>query len=260
MTNNKLVPGELASYNSPEMIGNIVSNVTQQQPEASERMSNASSSIPQHSFLPESEQSEKEAGDYFSTCLLIKDDNDFLNEWIAYHYHVLKLRHLVVAVDPNSATSPFPSLQAWRENFQLEVDEWTDQTYMPEVFLQEHYKQVPITTKSGENATREDLEHAFQTIDHHIDRQRTFVKQCMIHLKKHNRTWAALVDTDEFVVINPTVLRKEGTVRNLALGQNTILSFLKERVKLNSKVVNWPCISMPRLLFGAHKDKDLDQG
>jgi hypothetical protein len=29
--------------------------------------------------------------DSFSACLLIKDDNDILNEFIAYHYHVLKV-------------------------------------------------------------------------------------------------------------------------------------------------------------------------
>ena len=44
----------------------------------------------------------------FSACMLIKDDNDLLNEWLAYHYHVLNLRYLVVAVDPSSATSPTP--------------------------------------------------------------------------------------------------------------------------------------------------------
>jgi hypothetical protein len=42
----------------------------------------------------------------FSACLLIKDDNDILSEWIAYHYHVLKMRRLVVAVDPLSIESP----------------------------------------------------------------------------------------------------------------------------------------------------------
>jgi hypothetical protein len=254
---------EASLKDSPELNGNYVVNVTQQQPEASAIMVNTSSSIQQHS-LPETEPAKKEAaGDYFSFCLLIKDDNDLLNEWIAYHYHVLKLRHLVVAVDPDSTTSPSPILQAWRKNFGLEVDEWTDQTYMPEFFLQGDYKQVPEMTKktdvaaklqNGENVTQENLENAFQKINQHRYRQVTFLKQCMIHVKKRNCTWMAHVDTDEFIVINPTV-RKEGMVRNLTLGQNTIFSFLKERAKSNSKVLNWPCISMPRLLFGAHKDE-----
>jgi len=34
-----------------------------------------------------------------AACLVIKDDNDRLVEWIAYHYQVLPLRFLVVGVD-----------------------------------------------------------------------------------------------------------------------------------------------------------------
>lgn len=37
--------------------------------------------------------------DGFSACLIFKDDNDRLVEWIAYHYQVLPLRFLVVGVD-----------------------------------------------------------------------------------------------------------------------------------------------------------------
>ena len=36
----------------------------------------------------------------FSSCLLIMDDNHYLIEWLAYHYHVLPLRRLIVATDP----------------------------------------------------------------------------------------------------------------------------------------------------------------
>jgi hypothetical protein len=251
------------------LIANIGSVIQQPPPEAvSGRMINPpSSSIVRQqtqSLPPESKQSEKETGDSFSFCLLIKDDNALLNEWIAYHYHVLKLRHLVVAVDPSSETSPSPILQAWRDNFQLlQVDEWTDQTYMPKFFLRGDFKRLPQNTKitdipaklpNGEKVAPEDLEKAFQKLNQHRYRQMTFLKQCMIHVKKQNRTWMAHIDTDEFVVINPNIRKKKGTVTNLALGQNTIFSFLKEKVKLNSKNVNWPCISMPRILFGAHKD------
>jgi hypothetical protein len=249
------------SFISPETIGNTVKAI-QRQPESSSSSSSSSSKD-----YPEVSGSgadvDKGTGDSFAFCLLIKDDNDLLNEWIAYHYHVLKLRHLVVAVDPSSETSPSSILQAWRDNFQLQVDEWTDQTYMPKFFLQGDFKRLPEDTvisdipaklPNGEKVAPKDLEKAFQKLNQHRYRQMTFLKQCMIHVKKQNRTWMAHVDTDEFVVINPNIRKKEGTVTNLALGQNTIFSFLKEKVKLNSKIVNWPCISMPRILFGAHKD------
>ena len=46
-------------------------------------------------------------------CLLIKDENDILSEWIAYHYHVFNMRRLIVAVDPSSVQTPLDVLQYW---------------------------------------------------------------------------------------------------------------------------------------------------
>merc|ERR1740124_1124009 len=43
--------------------------------------------------------------DGIAVCLLIRDDNDRLPEWLAYHYQMLPLLHLVVAVDPGAAHS-----------------------------------------------------------------------------------------------------------------------------------------------------------
>ena len=62
---------------------------------------------------------------HFSACLLIRDDNQLLSEWISYHYHTLKLRYLVIAVDPDSQTSPHNILQRWQKT-DLEVLEWSD--------------------------------------------------------------------------------------------------------------------------------------
>ena len=42
----------------------------------------------------------------WSACLLIKDNNSILPEWLAYHYTVLPLRRLIVGVDPSSDTDP----------------------------------------------------------------------------------------------------------------------------------------------------------
>ena len=35
----------------------------------------------------------------FSACLLVMDAHFRLYEWLAYHYHVLKLRYVVMGVD-----------------------------------------------------------------------------------------------------------------------------------------------------------------
>jgi len=40
----------------------------------------------------------------FSACLIIKDDNIILPEWMAYHYTILPLRRLIVGVDVMSYT------------------------------------------------------------------------------------------------------------------------------------------------------------
>jgi hypothetical protein len=61
----------------------------------------------------------------FSACLLIKDDNQILPEWIAYHFTVLPLRHLIVAVDPFSLTSPTPILDKFRE-IGMDIEVWRD--------------------------------------------------------------------------------------------------------------------------------------
>ena len=71
----------------------------------------------------------------FSACLLIKDDNDLLNEWIGYHYFSLKMRTLLVAVDPTSNEFPSKIFSKWRRMTDLNVIEWTDTDYMPPQFL-----------------------------------------------------------------------------------------------------------------------------
>lgn len=48
-----------------------------------------------------------------AACLLVMDDNHRLIEWLAYHYHTLPLRYLVIAVDPRSQTQPDKILQRW---------------------------------------------------------------------------------------------------------------------------------------------------
>jgi hypothetical protein len=61
----------------------------------------------------------------FSACMLIMDDNHRLTEWLAYHYHVLPLDYLVVAVDPNSKTSPSAILDQWR-GYGMTIIEWNN--------------------------------------------------------------------------------------------------------------------------------------
>lgn len=64
-----------------------------------------------------------------SACLLVNDENPRLPEWLAYHYHVLPLRSIIVAVDPASRHQPDEILGRWPQ-MGMEVDVWHDIDYL----------------------------------------------------------------------------------------------------------------------------------
>ena len=119
-----------------------------------------------------------------SACLLVRDDNDIMNEWLAYHYHVLKLRRLIVAVDPHSETSPAGVLNKWKEY--MDIDLWTDGMYMPKDFLEtgvppdEHVENI---TKFGAMSPEEMI-----GVNAHRYRQKIFLGRCFQMLKHEQRT------------------------------------------------------------------------
>ena len=92
------------------------------------------------------------AKDGSAFCLLIKDDNDILAEWVAYHYHVFNMRRLIVAVDPESKTTPLEVLQPWIDHpsLDLEITFWY---YTPEFgqrnFISECYQQIEAESSSN---------------------------------------------------------------------------------------------------------------
>jgi len=131
----------------------------------------------------------------FSACLLIRDDNEILNEWIAYHYHALRMTRLIVAVDPNSETSPAPLLENWKDL--IKIDIWTDDMYMSKEFLETGKPpEEDIKVLDKFNVTKREM----LEINTHRYRQRYFLTECFKKLKKEHRTWVAHIDTDEYVV------------------------------------------------------------
>lgn len=67
--------------------------------------------------------------DGLSACLLVNDENPRLPEWLAYHYHVLPLRSIIVAVDPVSRQQPNEILYRW-PRMGMEVEIWQDIDYL----------------------------------------------------------------------------------------------------------------------------------
>jgi len=179
--------------------------------------------------------------DVFSACLLVMDDNHVLIEWLAYHYHVLPLRHLIVAVDPRSITSPSEVLDRWRQHG-MTIEEWTDKDFMSSKLFSvaQHLAELNQT----------------QVIELHRARQREFYAKCMKRLKSQNRTWTMLTDTDEFLLINRRATKRFNVTDAPPMEQPaSVMTFLKQERAKN--VTEMPkrtvCIMIPRLRFGSRE-------
>ena len=189
----------------------------------------------------------------FSACLLIKDDNEILPEWLAYHYHVIGLRHVIVAVDPLSVQYPTEILEKWKSLTDMKIQEWTDDDYMPSDFLV--YQKPP--DKYMENAT-ELLSRGVNTedileISNHRYRQRVFLAKCMRDLREKGNSWVMHIDTDEY--ITPSKLLRQMKPDYLTIPSmdqpGAVLDLLKQAVEKTPQQINYPCVSLLRVLFGS---------
>ena len=200
--------------------------------------------------------------DGFAGCLVIKDDNDRLSEWIAYHWLTLPLKYLVVAVDPTGNTSPAKILSLFNDtkyNLGMEIIMWNDVDFG-------HW-----------------VDEGMDGVHKHRDRQKRFLATCQKYHKARNRTWLAIVDPDEYLTFN--ILsdddrdperrndvdvfgfidgknftdrgyrikthnsRRQMTEENV-LTQKTIFEYISE----NKEEIPWknePCYLVPRTLFSA---------
>ena len=61
----------------------------------------------------------------FSACLLVMDENFRLQEWIAFAYFTLRLRYIVVTVDPRSKQLPTKVLDLFRSELNMTILEWS---------------------------------------------------------------------------------------------------------------------------------------
>ena len=122
----------------------------------------------------------------FSACLLVMDDNHRLVEWLAYHYHVLPLRFLIITIDPRSRTKPTHVLNRWRE-MGMFILEWNDFDFLK---LSLARNPIPDDARLEDKRAR------------HRIRQRQFFRKCLEVSKTYDRTYVALTDTDEYIMYN----------------------------------------------------------
>jgi len=201
-----------------------------------------------------------EDGESFSACLLVMDENYRLVEWIAYHYFVMPLRYLVVAVDPHSETSPSKILDRWRDR--IVIEEWTDSNFTSD----------DLMIKDGDTPNQKKGKHR--------TRQRLFYLECTRHLQKQrNRTFTSYHDVDEFIAINADVVGQSAAAE-LLRHPGSILRMVKKYRNNNYTAVptndlrydgaptnveqeSWyehfqqsPCITIARALYGAVESTD----
>ena len=103
-------------------------------------------------------------------------------------------------------------------------------------------------------------------INNHRFRQLTFLGECIQSLRNQGRTWMMHIDSDEYVVTNPLLRNNRSTTSNRTstelyprmepqvpthLKSNALLDMLEEVKNHRPTSINFPCVSMPRLLYGS---------
>ena len=204
-----------------------------------------------------------------SACLLVMDDNHFLIEWLAYHYTVLPLRRLIIAQDPRSRTSSSPILKRWQHR--INITRWNDDVFLHPAWrsqiLHGHNNNVNYNKSQGQQS----LEDKFTSL--HRLRQRFFFNECMKTLKiessnTHQNSssssslsplWVILIDSDEFVTLNPNWKYSQSILPSskaiLKTKRITIVDLLQRRLR-NYKTTASKCIGLPRLLFGTKENDE----
>jgi len=174
----------------------------------------------------------------FSACLLVMDENFRLQEWIAFAYFTLRLRYIVVTVDPRSKQLPTKVLDLFRSELNMTILEWNDSHFT------RWTEQLPDNAPRGLVRRRHRL------------RQAKFYKACMEHLYERGKTWTVLYDADEFLVFNKyNHIYENGAFMSppsISSRPGAVLDFIHQAQASNSKnpFLNTICYPIPRMLHG----------
>ena len=235
----------------------VKTNTNTIQPETRQAKVSAPRLLPVRAAKQSTSSSVSQPVDGMAACLLIKDDNHLLIEWIAYHYLTLPLKYLVIAVDPDSFTSPLPIINRWNNSKDLDIEImlWNDEDYMNKTHLATRLNK---RINAFQNSSIKEEEF----IKLHRERQASFLPQCSMYHKSKNRTWVAHIDTDEYIVFN-YVHDDDRKVHNTrqrynrardrlpSIGQRTVMEVLSRQ---NSRWTQKGCLPMIRILFGPHQE------
>lgn len=162
-------------------------------------------------------------GDVFCACLIIKDNNHWLTEWLAYHYHVLPLRHLIIVVDPDSTTSPKPILDRWKGR--MIIEDWSDRQMIPPDVVAKHQNE--------------------STLWFYSRRQEYMMLKSMQYFKGLGYRWMLATDVDEFIHVNHRVVQMpleaiglQGYVTTVMQHAPPFECYHLPRIQVSSKAAN----------------------
>ena len=127
----------------------------------------------------------------WSACLLIKDSNIILPEWLAYHYTTLPLRRLIVAIDPKSTFDPSYIFNQY-ESIGMNTTIWTDDDYWVDGPRFHEKRNFTITNDTLPAYAQDRL----------VYRQKIFYHGCLMQLKEEKQKWTAVIDADEYIAFN----------------------------------------------------------
>lgn len=149
---------------------------------------------------------EKTLSDSFSACIMWADDNFRLEEWLAYHYYLLKLRYVVIAIDDWNKTSVDAIVDRWNDaenkyNLNMTIKVWRDREY---IYSYKHRIAKIKKSRNLENATTDVKLQKYATArtNYHRSKQPQFYKACSKHLIQQNKSWTSFHDTDEFITFD----------------------------------------------------------
>ena len=165
--------------------------------------------------------------DQVAVCMMMKEDNELLYEWIAYHFEMLPLRYLLIGSDFNNQQNPMDVLERWNgtglEYDMIQANDFANKTgplTMAETHEKYHYK-------------------AF------AHRQKGFVSTCFETLKARNFGWVALIDSDEFMVLNRFGPEDgpfhdvNNMTRNNGIAEDGNATVVSEKYKVRERISSW---------------------
>lgn len=156
----------------------------------------------QRQSMPPASTRYKRTNKTMSGCLLLLDDTIRLVEWLAYHYTVLPLRHLVVALDPKSKRQDevFKIIENW--SGLINITTYTNDTWLT-LGPEEGWGRQIYADNGRTRGWWKNKQGDTYRSQAHKRRQNFFFAFCQRELyATQNDSWAVFSDSDEFLVFN----------------------------------------------------------